>query len=447
MMRNSTSILGSALLLLALTAMPAGAFRVPSTQSPGTVICSQQPLLLGVDDGDGNTNLETAAHLGWMRVTLRWSFIQPTSSGPFDYSRYDSQITSASNQGIKILALLSTAPQWAGGGANGTTPPSNVALWQTFVRNVAQHFRGKIVAYEIWNEPNFWDKGIGIGWNLSTSSSPKYVDYLHAAAVEIRAQAPGTLVVGPVLSSEPDSRGTTIFQQIESTSYPDGPGSSFLDVVSFHANGQTSDSTAFLLGWVDGHLNQITASNSDKPIWITEFGWASEFVNETGQQQRITNIVEALTGSNNGQASCGNGMPYAGYKAFKFTNMFIYNIKDGPGFTRGIFRTDSSPKPTVSNYTATLPFPAKHPCTQYNPITYSCTGRTCTFTNPQTIDPSFTIYIWDFGDGTTSMITGPSGRVVSHTYARAGRYFVAGGADYGDIGDLSQADIQLINVP
>jgi hypothetical protein len=444
-MRKSLSIPGLALLLLALTALPAGAFRVPSTQSPGTIICSQQPLLLGVDDVDGNTSLETAAHLGWMRVTLRWSFIQPTSGAPFDFSRYDAQITAAANQGIKILAVLSTAPQWAGGGVNGTTPPSNIALWQSFVRATAQKFRGKIVAYEIWNEPNFMDQGVGIGWNLSTSSSPKYVDYLHAAAVEIRAQAPGTLVVGPVLSSQPDSRGTTIFQQIESTSYPDGPGSSFLDVVSFHANAQTSASTATLLAWVDGHLNQITASNRDKPIWITEFGWASEFVNETGQQQRITNVVEALTGSNNGQAACGNGTPSAGYKAFKFTNMFIYAVKDGTGFTRGIFRADNSAKPTVTNYTTTMPFPATHPCTQYDLVTYSCTGRTCTFTNPFNVDPSLTIYIWDFGDGTTSMVTG--GRVVSHTYAAAGRYFVAGGADYANIGDLSQADIQLINIP
>jgi hypothetical protein len=447
-MQRSKWILGLTLLVLAFAAWPAEAFRVQSPTQPGTYICSQQPLLLGVDDVDGNTNLETAAHLGWMRVTLRWSFIQPTSTGGFDFSRYDSQITSAANQQIKILAILSTAPSWAGGGTHGNTPPSNIALWQAFVHATAQHFASKIVAYEVWNEPNLQGSSSdGIGWDLSTSASPKYVDYLHAAAVEIRSAAPGTLVVGPVLSSQPDSRGTTIFQQIESTTYADGPGSSFLDVVSFHANAQTSDSTATNLSTVDGHLAQITASNVNKPIWITEFGWASQFTGEAGQEQKIMNFVESITGNNFGQAACGNGQPSAGYKMEKFTNLFIYAVKDGTGFTRGIFRPDSSPKPTVSSYTATLAFPAKHPCTQYNPVTYSCVGRTCTFTNPYTLDPTFTIYIWDFGDGSTTMITGSSGRVISHTYAAAGTYFVAGGADDIDLGDLRQADIEAVKVP
>ena len=445
-LRTRVLLIGLALLVLVFTSWPVEAFRVPSPTQPGTYICSQQPLLLGVDDVDGNTNLETAAHLGWMRVTLRWSFIQP-SAGVFDFSRYDSQITSAASQGIKILALLSTAPQWAGGGAHGNTPPSNISLWQTFVRTTAQHFRGKIVAYEIWNEPNLQNTNSdGIGWDLSTSSSPKYVDYLHAAAVEIRNNAPGTLVVGPVLSSQPDSRGTTIFQQIETTTYPDGPGSSFLDVVSFHANAQTSDSTATNLSTVDGHYSQITASNLGKPIWITEFGWASQWVTESGQEQRIMSFVEGVTGDNNGQAVCGNGLPSSNYKKGKFTNLFIYAIKDGANFTRGIFRQDNSPKPTVTGYTATLPFPAKHPNTNYNPILYSCVGRTCTFTNPYNLDPTFTIYIWDFGDGTTSMVTGSGGRVVSHTYAGPGTYFVAGGADDVNIGDLSQADIEAVKV-
>ncbi|MFL6197055.1 MAG: cellulase family glycosylhydrolase [Thermoanaerobaculia bacterium] len=447
MMRVRVSSLALATLLLAFEAGPAKAFRVPLPNDPGRYTCSQQPILLGVDDVDGNTSLETAAHLGWMRVTLRWSFIEP-SDNAFDYSRYDAQITAAANQGIKILGVLSTAPQWAGSNANGTTPPANVALWQDFVRNVAIHFRGKVTAYEIWNEPNFGDLGVGIGWNLSTSQSPKYVDYLHAAAVEIRNNAPGTLVVGPALSSQPDSKGTTIFQQIESTTYPDGPGSKFLDVVSFHANAQTSDSTATNLSRVDGHLAQITASNVDKPIWITEFGWASEFVGEAGQQQRITNFVESLTGSNFGASSCGAGLPSSGYKQNKFTNVFIYAIKDGSGFTRGIFRPDNSAKPTVSNYTTMFAFPAKHPSTQNTPIAFSCAGRTCTFTNPYNpADPTFTMYVWDFGDGSTSTITGSGGRIVSHTYAGAGRFFVAGGANDINVGDLSQADIQLVNVP
>ena len=52
-MQRSKWILGLTLLVLAFAAWPAEAFRVQSPTQAGTYICSQQPLLLGVDDVDG----------------------------------------------------------------------------------------------------------------------------------------------------------------------------------------------------------------------------------------------------------------------------------------------------------------------------------------------------------------------------------------------------------
>lgn len=49
-------------------AWPARAFHVHvPNQNPTDNICAQQPLILGVDDVGGNTNLETAAHLDGVR--------------------------------------------------------------------------------------------------------------------------------------------------------------------------------------------------------------------------------------------------------------------------------------------------------------------------------------------------------------------------------------------
>jgi hypothetical protein len=426
-----------------LVAWPAHAFHVHAPNQPITDnICAQQPLILGVNTG-GNPSLQYASHLGWMRMTLRWSDIEP-SQNVFTFPN-DSAINAAVSQGIKILAILSTAPAWAGGGAYGNTPPSNIALWQTFVGAVAQHYRGKIIAYEIWNEPNLQNTNqIGVGWDRDVNSSPLYVDYLHVAAQQIRSNAPGTLVVGPVLSTSSESRGSTIFAQIEAASYSDGPGSSFLDVVSFHANGANNDGVQTSLDNVAGHLSQITASNVTKPIWITEFGWDTSYVSQTTQEQNIANFVLALTGENNGQlAPCFGG----GWQWYKFTNMFIFDLQDGPGDTRGIFTSSGAPKQTVTGYTATFPFPAELPCINNSKFTYSCTGRTCTFTNPYTQNESYTIYIWDYGDGTTLMATGAAGRVVMHTFPAAGTYFFVGtGADTVALGNLNQADVQLVTV-
>lgn len=215
-------------------------------------------------------------------------------------------------------------------------------------------------------------------------------------------------------------------------------------MVSFHANAANSDSVQVNLGNVEGHLSQITASNVTKPIWITEFGWDTSSTGQSLQQQDITNFVQALTGEDNGElVDCDGGWAF-----YKFTNMFIYDIQDSPGATRGIFESNGTPKLTVTNYTATFPFPAVQPCNNNSKLTWTCTGRTCTFTNPYTQNESFTIYIWDFGDGTTTMATGAPGRIVTHTFPAAGTYFFVGtGADTVSLGDLNQADVELVTVP
>lgn len=304
--------------------------------------------------------LAGTAHIGAVRISLRWSQVE-TAPGVWNFSAFDQPINDMYAQGYKVLAMLNHVPSFYGGGSNGNIPPSNIALWEEYVRRVAQRYRGKIEAYEIWNEPDLVNSGDGIGWNKDINSYPRYPDYLRAAALQIRTHAPGTLVVGPALSSGDNSRTPTIFSQIEQTSYPEGPASSFLDIISIHANAKTSDSCATAGNILyTKKLTRLTTSNPSnrcKPIWITEFGWATAHVSQSFQSSYIGCMVHTFTGNNDW--GCYNWLNWYIPRAF------IYRLRDGEGNTRGIFNLNGTPKTVVTQFLQPMAFPAT-----YSPFYY-----------------------------------------------------------------------------
>ncbi|MES1243708.1 MAG: PKD domain-containing protein [Acidobacteriota bacterium] len=403
-----------------------------------------QPLALGVNSQSRELSLVRSANIGWVRITIPWREVNP-ERGSWSWTDTDARVKSARAKGLKILAVLSTAPVWAGSNDNGTRPPSQIGWWQQYVRRVAARYTGRIQAYEIWNEPNLEDVGPGVGWAGDLWSFPRYADYLRAAAIQIRTYAPGTLIVGPVTSSQADSRTVDVFRQLEEVVYPDGPASSFLDVVSFHGNARDDQSVLDLLAQIEDQLRIFQGrnpTNAAKPLWLTELGWrVGGGVSEEDQRDRVRNAVEALTGSGDWLPGCElcPGPPVN--SLFKWTAVFLYKDMDSDGETRGLYRQDRTKRPVVTDYLAKLRFPARHPNQGYAPILWKCKGRTCQLISTA-VEPYVSLawrYHWDFGDGTTG-----TGRVVTHTFPKAGQYFVVSAVEDGLAPVAS--DVRLIPV-
>jgi hypothetical protein len=420
-------------------------FSHPGSAAEIEGVWFSQPISIGVVQQDFDFSLIRGANAGWVRVTFVWRDINP-AYGTWNWSLADGIVNNARAQGLKILAVLSTAPVWAGSDSNGAKPPANIAYWEEFVRRVAQRYAGRIEAYEIWNEPDLQDsKDAGIGWDADLWASPRYVDYVRAAAIQIRANAAGALVVAPGTSSAPGARTVEVFKQLEQVVFPDGPASKFMDVVSFHGNaGDISTST--VLSRIDSHLSTLAArnpSNLRKPIWLTEFGWRVEGnTTEANQRDKIRTVIENLTGSGGYLPGCGlcTPPPAVKYSQYKWTHVFIYKDVDSSSEKSGLYRIDHTRKPVITDYLATLPFPAKHPNDRYTPFTASCVGRTCTFSTPAS-DPYIALtYRWDFGDGAVG-----HGQTVSHTYSAVGQYFVVSGVDNPDLGP-QYSNIQWLRV-
>jgi hypothetical protein len=325
----------------------------------GSQAQTTRPVSIGAN-ANYEQELARAANLGWSRIDVLWRDINP-APGTFSWSASDAQINNAVADGQQILAILHVVPSWANGGKDEDVPPLSTTAWSEFVRQVAQRYRGKIAAYEIWNEPDTGSTSqFGIGWGRNIEEPPLYVDFLHAAAVEIRAQAPGTLVVGPAFMSRNngsgvDNRKRRILQQITAANYPDGPGTNFIDVISVHNNAGDTEHELTMgnrlnyenLAYVWNHAPAIRT----KPVWVTEFGYRANAVGWNGQRDKICRLVKVYT--------AGYGASSTDLDDWDVRRGFIYVLIDrGNSTSRAIYTATASPLPVVTQYLQRLAYPA-----------------------------------------------------------------------------------------
>ncbi len=125
----------------------------------------------------------------------RWSETQ-RQRGEFDWMTLDRLVGGAEKAGLPALFVFGSTPKWAspngraGPYPDGTSaPPADLADWDLFVRAVAERYRGRIEAYELWvlaNDHRFY-----------TGSVETLVEMTRRASQIIRATDPSATVVCP----------------------------------------------------------------------------------------------------------------------------------------------------------------------------------------------------------------------------------------------------------
>jgi hypothetical protein len=121
------------------------AHKVPAPGSPDEAALIAQVKLSG------------AQHV---RFYVSWAVMEP-APGQLGYlAALDSLVGKLRAIGVKVNFVVTETPAWAGGGDRIAPPPP--AAYADFLRRLAAHFRGKVSAYEVWNEPDaesFWRGG------------------------------------------------------------------------------------------------------------------------------------------------------------------------------------------------------------------------------------------------------------------------------------------------
>ncbi len=253
-------------------------------------------------------DLLRAAGVTWIRQELPWEQIEPVAKGETTdpnfggstWTKFDDIVDRASDSGMRLMLRLDTSPRWAlpANATDGLSPPIAYDDYFDFVTAVATRYRGRVVAYQIWNEPNLTSE-----WGHRPPSATEYARLLEGASARIRAADPSAQVVmaalAPTLTENADALNELIYlQQL----YDAGVRGSF-DVLAVQAYGLRGgpddpriDAGSDVTFSRPALVRQVMVANGDTdvPVWATEMGWndnpASTAYQEFG---RVTPSLQA----------------------------------------------------------------------------------------------------------------------------------------------------------
>jgi hypothetical protein len=103
--------------------------------------------------------LAALAGANWIRDRMRWGAMETSRDKYAADTTYDSAATVQTRLGLKVLQVFHDTPRWAtdpnldGARASGRFPRDLRVLFD-FCKTMAQRYRGRVLAWEPWNEAN-----------------------------------------------------------------------------------------------------------------------------------------------------------------------------------------------------------------------------------------------------------------------------------------------------
>jgi outer membrane protein assembly factor BamB len=213
---------------------------------------------LGIVHG-GHFELFEKAGIGWTRVDFTRNGIE-RRPGKFDWSQQDQQVREAAKHGVKIMPILDYQAAWEKEEQHGPATEAERAGFARFAYETAKHFKGRVEAWEIWNEPN-------IGFWKPEPNARDYTLLLKAVYPEIKRADPNARVVGGSFAGT-DPKFLREMCRCGAADY--------MDVLSVHPYRYGNNPEIKFAERIE-ELRDILAQfgKREMPIWITEIGWGS----------------------------------------------------------------------------------------------------------------------------------------------------------------------------
>jgi hypothetical protein len=220
---------------------------------------------------------------GWVKQQVRWSTHKD--------SDLDQAIGPANAAGIKVLVSVVTTPSNLRGGRGEDGPPDDYKQFGAFVGGLATRYKGRIHAYELWNEENFSRE-----WGGNRIDPCAYVRLLREGYQAIKAADPNAVVIsGALTPTGVTDANLAVDDKVYLEQMYQCEGGAFLrvaDAVGAHMAGynnapedepgKQSVNTPGFKGHMSFYfkriddLHGVMAANKDpRPMWLTEYHWAS----------------------------------------------------------------------------------------------------------------------------------------------------------------------------
>ncbi|MDR1278234.1 MAG: hypothetical protein LBK02_05745 [Treponema sp.] len=207
--------------------------------------------------GEGPADREYALldELGavWLRKTFNWNKFEP-EMGVWDYSEHDEFVEASNAAGKKVIAILAYDTYWIHGGSKRRwfITPEQLPYYLRYVETLVRRYKGKIGAWEIWNEPN---------WIFWKGKKADFYVLARAAAEKIREIDPEAKIVAGSFNRVPGSfiRGLFRAGAMEQA-----------DSISFHPYDISPQGSVWLY---DRFKKSLASQGYTGEIWVTEVGY------------------------------------------------------------------------------------------------------------------------------------------------------------------------------
>lgn len=317
---------------------PSNSVTRSATASTASALGFAVPEVFGMTSSELDTVLNRVAGSGatWIRLDMAWCSIEETQ-GQFDWSYTDSAVAAAATRNIQVLGLPTCTPAWAANGGDWTTgasSPGQQAGYVAFIDALAQRYKGKISAWEMWNEPNldqFWSP---------KPSATSYASLVRAAVPKIRVADPtATILTGGIGDGPPpDIHPLPWLEAL----YAEDVMTLF-DGVAVHLYPDYAAGTIGEMGVIHEYRSLLDRhGDATKQLWATEVGATT--LGQPGASETLQ--AKLLTEQVNTWRTVPNRGP-----------LFFYTLNDFPASDEsesnfGLYRKDGSEKPAVSAFRA-----------------------------------------------------------------------------------------------
>jgi hypothetical protein len=351
-------VVPAVVLLLAMSPLLPGSLPCHAEEAdspaPGAVGVNAETVRVDTKNRSQQYDLIKAEGFPAVRLHIPWPSIEPRE-GQFDWGPVDTIVMAAFNRGLTVLGLLDGAPSWAVPPQYQSfihPAPADPNVFGDFAKLAAQHYRGVIHNWEVWNEPNIGDSF------RPASNAALYSAMLKSAYSTIKSVDPDSVIItGGTSPSIDDDDSVTPANFIRGL-YQHGAGNSF-DAVAMHP--YSSPDLLSDAGPAESSHRAITEvsdvmashGQSHKRIWFTEFGASTAREGARSPNGQDVGVSEArqaqiLTDGINYMRSLPNCGP-----------IFVFDHRDGEMSLEvvndyGLLRWDFSPKPSLSAVQAFL---------------------------------------------------------------------------------------------
>lgn len=137
---------------------------------------------------------------GWVKQAFAWRDIEGNAKGEFDWYRPDRIVEQANAANLNLLIRIDHQPLWSVQALvdkpiTQNQPPADYQDFGDFCFELAKRYKGRIQAYQVWNEPN-----LSREWGEQSPNPAEYTELLRVCFQGIKTADPEAIVVSAGLA-------------------------------------------------------------------------------------------------------------------------------------------------------------------------------------------------------------------------------------------------------